>query len=63
MARGRPGGAARQAAALRTEGVTVDTGHLGELLVDLAAYGWFPETLPSEGEVGRNGEEGAEGSG
>ena len=42
------GGAARQAAALRAEGVTVDTGHLGELTVDLAAFGWFPEQLPSE---------------
>ncbi|MCJ1426257.1 hypothetical protein MMC29_004160 [Sticta canariensis] len=43
-----PGGAARQAAALRREGVTVDTGPLGELTVDLAAFGWFPSTLPSE---------------
>ena len=42
------GGAARQAEALRAEGVTVDTGHLGELTVDLAAFGWFPERLPSE---------------
>lgn len=46
-----PGGAARQAAALRTEGVTVDTGPLGELTVDLAAFGWFPEQLPSEEEA------------
>lgn len=42
------GGAARQAAALRAEGVTVDTGHLGELTVDLAAFGWFPDRLLSE---------------
>ena len=31
-----PGGAARQAAALRREGVTVDTGPLGELTVEVA---------------------------
>lgn len=43
-----PGGAARQAAALRREGVMVDTGPLGELTVDLVAFGWFPSTLPSE---------------
>lgn len=43
-----PGGAARQAAALRREGVTVDTGPLGELTVDLVSFGWFPSTLPSE---------------
>ena len=44
-----PGGAARQAAFLRSEGVTVGIGHLGELTVDLGVYGWFPEFLPSEG--------------
>ena len=43
-----PGGATRQAAALRTEGVTVVNGHLGELTVDFATYGWFPNILPSE---------------
>ena len=43
-----PGGAARQAAALQTEGVIVTTGHLGELSVDLGTYGWFPSILPSE---------------
>lgn len=42
------GGAARQAAALRAEGVTVDTGHLGELTVDLATFGWFPDRLSSQ---------------
>lgn len=47
MGRGA-GGAARQAAALRAEGVTVDIGHLGELTVDLAAFGWFPDRLSSE---------------
>ena len=44
-----PGGATRQAAFLRREGVTVGVGTLGELTVDLGAYGWFPDSLPSEG--------------
>ncbi|KAL1839324.1 hypothetical protein VTJ49DRAFT_1652 [Mycothermus thermophilus] len=43
-----PGGAQNQAAALRAEGVVVTTGPLGELMVDLDEYGWFPEVLPSE---------------
>ncbi|EON64645.1 hypothetical protein W97_03878 [Coniosporium apollinis CBS 100218] len=43
-----PGGASGQAAALRQEGVTVDEGSLGEFSVDLQAYGWFPDVLPSE---------------
>ena len=51
-----PGGAARQAASLRREGVTVGLGSLGELTVDLAAYGWFPEVLPSEGAEGEASE-------
>ena len=42
------GGATRQAAALRREGVTVGTGALGELTVDFGTYGWFPSMLPSE---------------
>ena len=46
--RGPGGGAAQQAAALRAEGVTVDTGSLGELVIDLGRFGWFPEILPSE---------------
>lgn len=50
-----PGGAARQAVALRQEGVVVDNGHLGELSVDLGTYGWFPAMLPSE-EAAREGE-------
>jgi hypothetical protein len=45
-----PGGAARQAAALRQEGVIVNTGNMGVLSVDLGAYGWFPASLPSEEE-------------
>ena len=43
-----PGGANRQATALQAEGVTVTTGHLGELYVDFGTYGWFPDILPSE---------------
>ena len=43
-----PGAAARQAAELRREGVTVATGNMGELSVDFGAYGWFPNVLPSE---------------
>lgn len=44
-----PGGAARQAVALRQEGVMVEDGSLGELRIDFATYGWFPSHLPSEG--------------
>ncbi|KAK8169626.1 6-O-methylguanine DNA methyltransferase [Phyllosticta citrichinensis] len=43
-----PSGASRQAAALRAEGVHVDRGSLGEYLVSLETYGWFPDMLPSE---------------
>ena len=49
-----PGGAARQAAALRQERVIVNAGSLGELSIDFAIYGWFPSRLPSEG-AGENG--------
>ncbi|KAF2153334.1 DNA binding methylated-DNA--cysteine S-methyltransferase [Myriangium duriaei CBS 260.36] len=43
-----PNGASRQASALRREGVTIETGTMGELTVDFEMYGWFPEMLPSE---------------
>ena len=43
-----PGGTQRQAAALRRERVVVHAGPMGELSIDLATYGWFPEHLPSE---------------
>ncbi len=43
-----PGGAGRQAAVLSSEGVTVGTGHLGELTVDFGIFGWFPISLPSQ---------------
>ncbi|GAB7339458.1 hypothetical protein MBLNU457_6085t2 [Dothideomycetes sp. NU457] len=43
-----PNGAARQAAALRQEGVTVQRSSMGEHSVDFATYGWFPVMLPSE---------------
>ena len=50
---------ARQAAALRREGVLVETGAMGESSVDFGRVGWFPEELPSEvGEEG--GSEGEE---
>jgi len=49
-----PGGASAQAVALRREGVTVNTGQLGELSVDLGIFGWFPDKLPSE-EVSGSG--------
>lgn len=62
-----PGGASRQAAALRREGVHVGRGNLGEYLVDLSSYGWFPNELPSEGvesssDSSDEAEEGAEGA-
>lgn len=41
-------GAARQAVALRAEGVEVGRGSLGEYTIDFASYGWFPEVLPSD---------------
>jgi methylated-DNA-protein-cysteine methyltransferase-like protein len=37
-----------RAAALQAEGVEVTTGSMGELEVDLAEFGWFPDVLPSE---------------
>ncbi|KAF6233712.1 hypothetical protein HO173_007924 [Letharia columbiana] len=57
-----PGGATRQAAFLGREGVTVGTGDLGELTVDLSAYGWFPQFLTSDGAEASESEE-EEGSG
>ncbi|KAK4033709.1 6-O-methylguanine DNA methyltransferase [Parachaetomium inaequale] len=45
-------GARNQAAALEGEAVTVTTGALGELMVDLGEFGWFPSVLPSEGGPG-----------
>ncbi len=32
--------------------MTVSTGNLGELVVDLAEFGWFPIQLPSEVAAG-----------
>lgn len=48
--RSSPAGTQNQAAALRAEGVAVESGALGELIVDFAEYGWFPDVLPSEAE-------------
>ncbi|KIW08051.1 uncharacterized protein PV09_00995 [Verruconis gallopava] len=45
-----PGSTARQAAALRKEGVQVDRNAMGEFSVDFSTYGWFPDMLPSEEE-------------
>ena len=39
------GGAARQADALRQEGVEVTTDAMGEMYTDLETYGWFPQEL------------------
>jgi methylated-DNA-protein-cysteine methyltransferase-like protein len=50
--RGHPSGAANQAQVLRGEGVSVNTGNLGELMIDLAQYGWFPRQLPSDTAAG-----------
>ncbi|RYP08503.1 hypothetical protein DL765_008762 [Monosporascus sp. GIB2] len=55
--RSQPSGARNQAAALQAEGVEVTTGALGELSVDFAEFGWFPETLPSEEGDGTSNEE------
>ena len=52
-----PGGATRQAAALRREGVIVGVGCLGELTIDLVKYGWFPDVLPSEKTEAKESEE------
>ena len=57
-----PGSAARQAACLRGEGVTVTTSGLGELTINMGIYGWFPDFLPSEGAEASESEE-EEGSG
>ncbi|KAI9704541.1 MAG: hypothetical protein M1820_005615 [Bogoriella megaspora] len=43
-----PGSAARQAAALKKEGVRVERGSLGEYIIDFQTYGWFPDILPSD---------------
>ena len=48
-----------EATFLRREGVTVTTGHLRELTVDLGAYGWFPDFLPSDGAETSESEEDA----
>jgi methylated-DNA-protein-cysteine methyltransferase-like protein len=39
-------GAQRQCEALEAEDVEVRVGRANELLVDLAAYGWFPASVP-----------------
>jgi len=44
-------GAQRQREALEVEDVEVCVSRMNELLVDLAAYGWFPQAVP--GTTGR----------
>lgn len=44
---GNGDGAARQAEALRGEGVEVHRNSMGEYFVDLREYGWFPDELES----------------
>lgn len=52
MVSGRgPGSAARQADALRHEGVEVSRDAMGDYYIDMHRYGWFPSRLPSEGET------------
>lgn len=43
-----PNGAARQEAALISEGVEVGRSTMGERTVDFSVYGWFPDCLPSD---------------
>jgi methylated-DNA-protein-cysteine methyltransferase related protein len=43
-----PGGARRQAIALRREGVQVRDGPMGDYSIDIVQFGWFPDILPSE---------------
>jgi methylated-DNA-protein-cysteine methyltransferase-like protein len=43
-----PSCAARQATALRAEGVEVSEDAMSEYTVDLGRFGWFPDVLPSE---------------
>ncbi|KAJ6786498.1 hypothetical protein PWT90_10627 [Aphanocladium album] len=55
--RNHPTAVRTQAELLREEGVEVSRGGLGELSVDLAEYGWFPDVLPSEENGGVKEEE------
>ncbi|KAM5434665.1 Alkyltransferase-like protein 1 [Microsporum ferrugineum] len=43
-----PGSAARQAAALEQEGVSVRSDGMNEFYIDMAQFGWFPDRLPNE---------------
>jgi methylated-DNA-protein-cysteine methyltransferase-like protein len=61
--RGHPSGASNQAQVLRGEGVTVNTGTMGELMVDLTEYGWFPRQLPSDALAGLQPFDDSEGEG
>ena len=37
--------------------MTVNTGSLGELMVDLGEFGWFPRQLPSDVAAGVVGDD------
>ena len=50
--RSQPSATLNQATALQAEGVQVTTSAMGELMVDLREYGWFPRSLPSEDDDG-----------
>ena len=43
-----PGAAARQAQALREEGISVVEDAIGDFHVDTVRHGWFPPRLPSD---------------
>jgi methylated-DNA-protein-cysteine methyltransferase-like protein len=43
--------------------VTVNTGTMGELMVDLTEYGWFPRQLPSDALAGLQPFDDSEGEG
>jgi methylated-DNA-protein-cysteine methyltransferase related protein len=50
-------GAQRQRDALVAEGVEVTTGRTGELRVDFATWGWFPEPGHEDGEMSNSEED------
>ena len=52
-----PGSASRQADALRREGVEVREDAMGQFIIDLAKYGWFPDVLPSESDLVESSDE------
>ncbi|KAG8872262.1 hypothetical protein FRB97_007820 [Tulasnella sp. 331] len=49
-------GAARQRVALEAEGVEVTNGRTGEFRVNLAEFGWFPDSIPADIDEAETGE-------